>query len=128
MNISFNDNVPIYIQIINGIKKDICIGNLKGGDRLPSVRELSQELKVNQNTIQRAYQELEREGYSFTQRGIGTFIIEDDEILNNTKIDMATKEVEYFITAMLELGFNKQQIINIVSKKLEGDDILWDQI
>ncbi len=66
----FNDNLPIYIQIMNLIKSSIASGEIRGGgDKLPSVREFSKELKVNPNTIQRSYQELERENIVFTQRG-----------------------------------------------------------
>ena len=86
----FNDNLPIYIQIMNLLKSKMVSGEISGGDKLPSVREFSKELKVNPNTIQRAYQELEREELVFTQRGMGTFVTEDIEIIKRLKKNMAT--------------------------------------
>ena len=81
----FNENLPIYIQIMNLVKGKMVSGKINGGDKLPSVREYSKELKVNPNTVQRTYQELEREGLVFTQRGMGTFVTEEISIVKNLK-------------------------------------------
>ncbi|MFA7533990.1 MAG: GntR family transcriptional regulator, partial [Tissierellaceae bacterium] len=102
----FNENLPIYIQIMNMVKKRIVIKELKEGEKLPSVRELSTELKVNPNTIQRSYQELEREDLVFTQRGMGTFVTEDIDVIDNLKKTMALGLVDSFIKDMESLGFS----------------------
>jgi DNA-binding transcriptional regulator YhcF (GntR family) len=112
----FNDNLPIYIQIMNLIKKRIVIGELKEGDKLPSVRELSTELKVNPNTIQRSYQELEREELVFTQRGMGTFVVENKEIIKDLKKNMASNVVKSFIIDMKSLGFSSLEIIELINE------------
>lgn len=112
----FNDSQPIYTQIMNLIKKRIVTGELKGGDKLPSVRELSTELKVNPNTIQRSYQELERENLVFTQRGMGTFVAEDKEIIRNLKNNMASNVVKSFIGDMKSLGFTFDEIIELINE------------
>ena len=111
---NFNDNQPIYIQIIEYIKRKIITLELKGGDKLPSVRELSGELKVNPNTVQRSYQELEREDLVYTKRGMGTFVTEDMEIINGLKKDMATNIVETFIKERKLLGFDLEEIKNLI--------------
>lgn len=118
---NFNDNLPIYIQIIEYIKRQIITLELKGGDKLPSVRELSTELKVNPNTVQRSYQELERENLVFTQRGMGTFVTEDMEIINGLKRNMASNIIKVFISEMKSLGFSLNEIIGLInnSKKEE---------
>ncbi len=113
----FNDNLPIYTQIMNLIKRRMVTGELKGGDKLPSVRELSSELKVNPNTIQRSYQELERENLVFTQRGMGTFVVEDKEIIKDLKKNMATNVVKLFIVDMKSLGFTPDEIIELINEK-----------
>lgn len=113
----FNDNSPIYIQIMNLLIKQIISGELKGGEKLSSVRELSTELKVNPNTIQRSYQELEREGVVYTQRGMGTFVSEDMKVLNELKKNMAFNAVEHFIEDMKALGFSKDEIMDIINQK-----------
>ncbi|GMG96700.1 GntR family transcriptional regulator [Tepidimicrobium xylanilyticum] len=118
----FNENLPIYIQIMNLIKSRMVSGELSGGDKLPSVREFSKELRVNPNTIQRAYQELEREELVFTQRGMGTFVTEDIQTINKLKRDMATNIVQDFLITMKELGFSTNEIIEIVSEWVEKEE------
>ncbi|CCQ96772.1 Uncharacterized HTH-type transcriptional regulator YhcF [[Clostridium] ultunense Esp] len=118
----FNENLPIYIQIMNLLKSKMVSGEISGGDKLPSVREFSKELKVNPNTIQRAYQELEREELVFTQRGMGTFVTEDIEIIKMLKKNMATNVVNNFLMEMKKLGFNSNEIIEIVSEWVEKEE------
>ena len=120
MKIEFNEREPIYIQIINHIKTQIASSNIKGGDKLPSVRELSVEIKVNPNTIQRAYGEIEREGLAYTKRGMGKFVTEDDSIIKKLKVHMAKDVLEKFMNEMNHLGFTKNEIIQMVSIKVEG--------
>lgn len=117
----FEDNLPIYIQIMNLLIKKMLKGELKGGEKMPSVRELSTELKVNPNTIQRSYQELEREGIVFTQRGMGTFVSEDTNVLKDLKKNMASNIVTRFIEDMESIGFKKNEIIELISKRTEGE-------
>lgn len=111
---NFKDNLPIYIQIMNYIKKEMVIGKIKEGDKLPSVRELSTTLTVNPNTIQRAYTELEREGLVFTQRGMGTFATEDIEKIESLKKDMAKSLVDNFLIDMQSLNFTKEEIKKLI--------------
>lgn len=121
MIVEFNEKVPIYVQITNIIKRDIVTENLKPGDKLPSIRELSAKLKVNPNTLQRAYQELEREGITYTQRGTGSFIKEDINIMNELKKEMAKETLTTFIKGMKDIGFTKEEIVNIVKEQVEED-------
>lgn len=122
MSVVFNEKTPIYIQIVNIIKKQIVSTKLKGGEKLTSVRDLSSELKVNPNTIQRAYKELEREGFAYTQRGMGTFITKDENVIYNLKKDMAKDIMDSFIEGMKHLGFNNREIVELVSKNLKGEE------
>lgn len=122
MGITFDDKSPIYVQVMNMIKKQMVSKELKGGDKLPSVRDLSAELKVNPNTIQRVYKELEREGLAFTQRGMGTFITEDENIIYNLKKDTAKEIMNSFIEGMEHLGFNNEEIVNMIEKKLKEEN------
>ena len=119
MKIDFNNTEPIYIQIENYIKKQIVSKEIKGGEKLPSVRDLSSSLKVNPNTIQRAYSELEREELAYTKRGTGKFITEDENIINNLKIDMAKEIVNKFILDMSQLGFEKENIMEMLRNKIK---------
>ena len=114
---NFNENLPIYMQIMNLIKRRIVSGNLKEGEKLPSVRELSIDLKVNPNTIQRSYQELERENLVFTQRGTGTFVTEDKAVIKELKQTMASNRVKSFILDMKSLGIDSKEIVDLITEK-----------
>lgn len=118
----FEDNLPIYIQIMNLIKKKIIIGELKEGGKLTSVRELSTELKVNPNTIQRSYQELEREDLVFTQRGMGTFVTEDKNLIQQLKRNLASSIVREFLNNMKSLGFSKNEIMDLINENRGGEN------
>ncbi|QAT60864.1 MULTISPECIES: GntR family transcriptional regulator [Tissierellales] len=118
----FKDDLPIYVQIMSLIKKRIISGELNGGDKMPSVREFSTELKVNPNTVQRAYQELERENLVFTQRGMGTFVSKDEEIIMKLKKNMADEIVDGFINDMKFLGYSSNEIINLITIKIKKEE------
>lgn len=122
MDSIFNSKQPIYIQIVEYIKKEIVTLKIKSGDKLPSVRELSGQLKVNPNTLQRAYQELEREGITCTQRGMGTFVVEDIEMINTLKKEMAKEVIDTFIFGMRNLGFNNNEMIESINESIEKND------
>jgi len=100
---------------------DIIAGKLLSNDKLPSVREMSATLKVNPNTLQRAYQELERLGIVYTQRGMGTFVKEDTNLVESLKEEMSKEVVDSFMLGMKSLGFTELQILQIISKEvMEG--------
>ncbi|HEY8890852.1 MAG TPA: GntR family transcriptional regulator [Clostridium sp.] len=117
MDIEFNDKMPIYLQIIDLIKMDIVTGKLKSKDKLPSMREMAMNLNVNPNTLQRSYQELERLGIVYTQRGTGTFVGEGKDLVDDLKREMAKEVIESFIFRMKSLGFTNNEIIKYVSKE-----------
>lgn len=118
MGINFDPNIPIYKQIVDLIKRRLVSGVLKPGDKLPSVREMSAELQVNPNTLQRAYQELERSGITYTQRGMGTFVKEDMDMIKLLKGEMAKEIIENFVRGMKDLGFTTDEIVKIVEEKI----------
>jgi GntR family transcriptional regulator len=117
MYIEFNDKTPIYLQIMDLIKMDIVTGKLKAADKLPSVREMAVNLKVNPNTLQRSYQELERLGIVYTQRGMGTFVGEEKNMVDDLKKEMAKEVIDSFILRMKSLGFTDNEIIKSVSSE-----------
>ena len=108
---------PIYTQIIRYLKKSIVKGELKGGERILSVRECAGELKVNPNTIQRAYTQLEDEGLIYTQRGIGKFVVEDESKIDELRIEMLDVVITNFINESKELGVKKEDLIEIINQR-----------
>jgi GntR family transcriptional regulator len=111
------NGIPFYRQIIDQIKFGIASGNLKAGEQLPTVRSLAVELKVNLNTVTKAYKELEIQNILETQQGSGTFI-------SKTNITIPAKErikklqsiCSEFLTIALSYGFSKSEIISEIQK------------
>lgn len=114
---SFDNNLPIYTQLISHIKLAIASGELLPGDRLSTVRELAAEAGVNPNTMQRAFQELEREGLVFSQRSSGRFVTEDTAVIDNVKLSLAEQNTDAFLTAMKRLGYEKKEIIKLLESR-----------
>lgn len=117
MEFKINSKEPIYTQIIRYLKKGIVKGDLKGGDRILSVRECASELKVNPNTIQRAYAQLEDEGLIYTQRGIGKFVVENKNKINEVRIEMLEDVIINFINESKGLGVRKEDLISIINER-----------
>ena len=114
----FNNNIPIYLQIIDSIKQDIVVGKLKTGQKMPSVRELAGILKVNPNTIQRVYQELDREKITYTKRGMGTYVTEEEKTIGSLKEEISQKIILDFVKGMNKLGFSNKEIISTIKEYL----------
>ncbi|WP_438445033.1 GntR family transcriptional regulator [Gorillibacterium sp. sgz5001074] len=104
MQLNFNSPKPIYLQMVDEVKKALARGELLPGDKIPSLKERAQMSQVNPNTVQRAYQEMEREGLTETLRGQGTFIKKDPELLQRIRSEMAQAAVLQFIEEMQGLG------------------------
>ena len=110
----FNDNAPIYMQIVNGLQREIASGAYAPGTRLPSVRDLALEAGVNPNTMQRALAELERRGLVNAQRTAGRFVTEDEKALTGLRKSMSETIVEEFFRKMRSLGLSDDEIISVV--------------
>ena len=114
----FDPNTPIYVQIVDSIKRDIVTGELKPGDRLSSVRERAEALTVNPNTVQRAYQELERERVSETRRGMGSFIVERESLIEGLKSEMAESILDCFVAGKRALGYSPRETSKALADRL----------
>lgn len=123
MVIELNSKEPIYLQIIAYMKKKIVSGELKGGERILSVREYASEIKVNPNTIQKVYSELENQGLIYTQRGIGKFVTEDEKKITALREELFNETIDKFIEDSKALGFKKESILAIISERYkEGEN------
>ncbi|MUT66235.1 GntR family transcriptional regulator [Paenibacillus sp. NEAU-GSW1] len=122
MTMTFDNNQPIYLQIMNYMKRQIIVGKLKPGDKIDSVRELAAELQINPNTIQRTFQELEREGIVETRRGLGRYVTSEEATIMTIKKEMAGDLLDRFVQGMKELGFESNDIVSIVAEAVTGSD------
>jgi DNA-binding transcriptional regulator YhcF (GntR family) len=115
---NFNDNAPIYMQIVNTLRGNIASGVYPPGSRLPSVRDLALEAGVNPNTMQRALAELERSGLVNSQRTAGRFITEDGSALMALRKSMSEEILTDFIARLRGLGLSGEQILEAVRERL----------
>ena len=104
MNFDFDNERPIYIQLVEKLKIAIISGYYPLGSRLPSVRELALIAKVNPNTLQKALIELEEDKLIYTERTNGKFVTEDKKLIDNIKKELAKEIVNNYITDMLNIG------------------------
>ena len=107
---TFDSDQPIYTQLVDRIKFAIVSGELKPGDKMSAVRELALEAGVNPNTMQRALQQLEREGLVFAQRSAGRFVTEDTAVIDRVRAALAAQQVKRFRDAMQALGCTEEEM------------------
>lgn len=120
IEIDAKSGVPVYIQLKEGLKLLILKGIYAQGAKLPTVRQMAVELRINSNTVARSYSELEREGIISTQQGRGTFVCTiPTGIENNEKEKELDKLLEKFITDTLSLGFNKEYVLEKLANKIK---------
>jgi len=112
-----DENLPIHGQLVNEIIKRVVNKEYLLGQRIPSVRELAVEAKVNPNTMQKALLELEERKIIHTQRTSGKFITEDESVIKKLKTDISDDIVKKFIKDMNNLGITEKEIINILRKE-----------
>lgn len=118
----FSSNSPIYIQIMDEIKKRIVSGIMKPGERIAPVRELATHFGVNPNTMQRALAELERQGLVFAERTSGRFLTEDKNLIGSLRDELAQQKLKEFIWQMTALGFTASQLGEMVNSYTKKDD------
>ena len=110
VHLDYRDARPIYAQIMGGIKEQISTGVLCPGEKLPSVRELAGALAINPNTIQRAYRQLEMEGWIVTMPGKGCFVCRDERKAEAEKQQLLA-EFDRAVDSLLAFGFSRDQLI-----------------
>jgi len=110
----------IYEQIVDNMKELIIAGMLRAEDKIPSVRELSKTLTVNPNTIQKAYRELEYQGYIYTVPGLGTFVASPAGLpVDEKRISLVKEQLRENIRELLYLGCSLDRIKTIIAELLE---------
>ena len=119
ININFRDARPIYEQVRDGFRQLILTGVLPADSRLPSVRELAAELAINPNTIQRAYRELEAEGYICSVPGRGSFVRQDDTAARARRAELLERW-DGLTKELLQLGLTEEELA--LRLKGEGHD------
>ena len=116
----FDNNIPIYIQLVEQIKIDIISGKIISGERLPSVRDFALQMKVNPNTMQKALQELEDLKLIYTERTNGKFVTDDKELIDKFKKQYADDLSKKYFENMQSISFTKEETIEYL-KSIGGN-------
>ena len=122
LQLDFGDHRPLYEQICDKLKELIISGALGENERIPSVRELAAMLAINPNTIQKAYKELEAEGFIYSQRARGSFVSPAERIKKHTDEKQLLGALEQELSKLYYLGVKKGSIIKLMDKIYEGGE------
>ena len=119
LNLDFRDARPIYEQVKDGLRRLMVTGVIREGEKLPSVRELSTQLTINPNTIQKAYRDLESEGYIYTVTGKGTFVAERKEVYDARAKELLT-EFDEIVEELFFLSVKEKELVERMDNLAEG--------
>lgn len=117
-------SLPIYVQIVNRVQTLVKVGALRPGDRLPSIRSVAEHLRVDYNTVAKAYTELDRSGVIRTARGIGTHVTDqmDEDAIRAARQANLSSTLSNVIRNLLELGYTQDEIVSTFEECLHGTD------
>ena len=116
MDYIFDNERPIYVQLVEKLRIEIISGKLKVGERLPSVRELALTTRVNPNTMQKALVELENEGLIYTERTNGKFVTKNEKLIEKAKKELAKEKVNNYLKDMNNIGISYEEAIQYLQE------------
>ena len=116
MDYIFDNERPIYVQLVEKLRIEIVSGKLKTGERIPSVRELALTARVNPNTMQKALAELESEGLVYTERTNGKFVTDNKDLIEKVKRELAEEKVNNYIKDMKNIGITYEEAVKYLQE------------
>lgn len=119
MNVRFDKRTPIYLQVLQDMKRQIIYGEVKAGEELPSRRQLANELKINPNTVQRAFKEMEDQGLIYTEPNRPSRVTDNPVLLQQLKKEWINQKVADFVSDIIPLDLPSEEIIQLVQDNLE---------
>lgn len=125
MDFKFDNERPIYVQLVEQLRIGIVSLKFVSGERLPSVRELALMAKVNPNTMQKALMELEDEKLIYTERTNGKFVTKDTKLIKRIREKLAKDKVQTFFLDMEKIGMSEEAVIKYLQEVTKKEDI-WN--
>ncbi|MCM3056314.1 MULTISPECIES: GntR family transcriptional regulator [Bacillaceae] len=122
MNVKFNNRDPVYVQVVRYFKEQIAKGFFEPGQEIPSRRELAHRLKINPNTAQRAYKEMEEQGLIFTEGNLPSRITKDERVLKKVRKELIMEAVETFVHSVRTINVPLEEVLYIVKEYYEKAD------
>lgn len=127
LQLKLDSRAPVYIQVIDYFKVQIASGALAKGEEIPSRRELAAKLKINPNTVQRAYKEMEEEGLIYTEGNMPSKITKDERVIESVREDLLKEAVDTFVSSVHTLNVPLDETVTLVKesyekKRVDSDD------
>ncbi|MRH42497.1 GntR family transcriptional regulator [Aquibacillus halophilus] len=122
MNVKLNNRDPVYLQIVRYFKEKIAIGEFEPGEEIPSRRELANRMKINPNTAQRAYKEMEEQGLIYTEKNHPSKITTDKMTLGMVREELLVEAVDTFVTSVRSINVPVDELLDLVKEKYTGND------
>ncbi|MEY9973510.1 GntR family transcriptional regulator [Lysinibacillus sp. RC46] len=121
MTVKFNNRDPVYVQVIRHFKEQIAQGYFEPGQEIPSRRELANQLKINPNTAQRAYKEMEEQGLIFTEGNMPSCITKDEAVLKSVREELIIEAVDLFLGSIKSINVPLSEVLELVKKKHDAE-------
>ncbi|WP_421102397.1 GntR family transcriptional regulator [Sporosarcina psychrophila] len=122
MDIKFNNRDPVYVQVIRQFKEQIATGYFEPGQEIPSRRELANQLKINPNTAQRAYKEMEEQGLIFTEGNLPSRITRDVQMLKIVREELILEAVDTFVHSVRSINVPVHEALDLVKNTYEREN------
>lgn len=117
MNVTFNSRDPIYLQVVRYFKEEISTGKLEAGQEIPSRRELAGLLKINPNTAQRCYKEMEEQGLITTEGNSPSRITRDKRVLNAIREELIQDAVDTFVASIKNINIPIDELLHLIQER-----------
>ena len=122
MNVKLNNRDPVYVQVIQHFKEQIAKGYFESGQEIPSRRELANQLKINPNTAQRAYKEMEEQGLISTEGNLPSRITKDEQVLKMVREELILEAVDTFVHSIRSINVPLHEVLNLVEITYENKE------
>ncbi|MEK5037546.1 GntR family transcriptional regulator [Sporosarcina sp. FSL K6-3457] len=122
MDVKFNNRDPVYVQVIRHFKEQIATGIFAAGQEIPSRRELANQLKINPNTAQRAYKEMEEQGLIFTEGNLPSRISKDEQVLKLVREELILEAVHTFVHSVRSINVPVHEALDLVKNSYDQEN------
>lgn len=122
MKINFNNRDPVYVQVVRYFKEQIAIGMLEKYQEIPSRRELASMLKINPNTAQRAYKEMEEQGLIHTEKNYPSRITNDEVVLSKVRTELIVEAVDSFVQSIRSINVPVDELLELIKEKYNSSE------
>ena len=122
MEVNFNKRDPVYVQVVQHFKQEIANGNLAPGEEIPSRRELARKLKINPNTAQRAYKEMEEANLIYTEGNLPSTVTTDKKVILEVREELLLTAVNIFVNAIRPINIPVDELLQLVKIKYTSDN------